>query len=100
MKSKKDLLGDLLSSLLEIGLLKQFDKGVITGARSSTVYIKSLPPTETLNTTNRFTLEFLDPINLPWLWYRPTCTNLLLPSTNSTFSKQVDDYLKQDMYQQ
>lgn len=99
MKPKIELLDDLLSSLIELGLLKQFDKGIFTSYRPSTVYIKSLPSTETLNTTNRFTLDLLDRINLPWLQYRPTCTSLLLPSRNSTFPTDVDDYLKQEIYQ-
>lgn len=93
------ILDDLFNSLLEIDLLIVFEKGVITGVKESTLYVKSLPSTETLNTTNQFTLEKLDKINLPWLLYRPKCMNLLLPSNNSVLSDEVNEYLQGGIYQ-
>ncbi len=99
LKSRKDKMDDLLNSLVEIGLLKYIENGVITGLKSSPVYIKSLPITETLTTTNTFTLDMLDPINLPWLLYRQKCTNLLLPSNGSTLSSEVNQYLQTGIYQ-
>lgn len=99
LKSKQTLLTQLLQSLTEIGLLKQFEQGIIIGLRYSTLFIKSLPSTETLNTTNQFTLDLLDKINLPWLIYRPTCTTLLLPSTTSVISREANQYLQNGVYQ-
>lgn len=93
------MLSDLLTSLIEIGLLKQFDDGVVTGSKSSIVYIKSLPATETLNTTNKFTLDILDKINLPWLIYKQKCTNMLLPSDESVLSDEANEYVQQGIYQ-
>lgn len=94
------MLTPLLQSLVEIGLLKEFENGIITGLRRSNLFIKVLPETETLNTTNQFTLELLDQINLPWLIYRPTCTKLSLPSETSTLSSEVDQYLQNGIYRQ
>lgn len=99
LKAKQNLLDDLLQSLVEINLLKQFDKGVVTGPRRSTLFIKSLPASETLNTTNQFTLDLLDQISLPWLLYRPSCTTLLMPSNASSLSDEVDQYLQNNIYQ-
>jgi hypothetical protein len=93
------MLDDLLESLIDIGLLKEFEKGVITGSKRSNLYIKSLPITETLNTTNRFTLDLLDRINLPWRMYRSKCTILSKPSNTSVFSDEVNQYLQGGIYQ-
>ncbi|CAF4122600.1 unnamed protein product, partial [Rotaria magnacalcarata] len=100
LKARQDLLNNLLGSLVEIGLLKQFGNGVITGSRRSSLYIKLLPATETLNTTNQFTLDLLDKINLPWLLYRRTCTSLLLPSKSSILSSEATGYLQGGIYQE
>ena len=93
------MLDDLFESLLEIDLLTKFKEGVITGSKRSDFYVKSLPTTETLNTTNQFTLEKLDKINLPWLLYKPKCTTLLLPSDKSVLSDEVEQYLQGAIYQ-
>jgi len=92
------MLTPLLQSLVEIGLLKEFENGIITGLRRSNLFIKVLPATETLNTTNQFTLDLLDQISLPWLIYRPTCTNLSLPSKKSTLSSEVDQHFQGGIY--
>jgi hypothetical protein len=93
------MLDSLLESLIGIGLLKEFQKGVITGTKRSNLFIKSLPITETLNTTNRFTLDLLDRINLPWRMYRSKCTILSKPSNTSVFSDEVNQYLQGGIYQ-
>jgi hypothetical protein len=99
LKARKNMLKNLLQSLIEIGLLKHFEEGVLTGTKCSDVYIKALPATETLNTTNQFTLELLDKINLPWLLYRTKCSALLLPSTKSVLSHKANEHLQGGIYQ-
>ncbi len=98
MKYRYNSVESILDQLVEMNLLRKVIDGLRSGRNICDLYIKSLPNSITLNTVNTFIMEHLDPIKIPWTLYKTSCERVLLPSSTSVLSQEVQQIFKQNNY--
>lgn len=74
-----------------MGLLLKINGGIKPGNNNIVnLYVKVLPATLTMHTVHRFVTDLLDKVKIPWVPYRGSCKQILLPSSSAALSEEVE----------